>query len=400
MPKTLKTSKRSLLCKLAASGPISMRLLKQVECKNWRVRQLVDCDLRADQQGNVIDHYLVDWDLSDHGLECDLSWEPDYNISQDLKNEFHRLREENYMIMNGPPLDQPVRKMPSRRCKPVTALPVALPSLSPVALPSLSPVALPSLSPVVPIAPVELASVHPSVGHVPPPVSDAARTMVPSATSFRSTAIFPIAPVDTCSTIDPCMELLSLIPLANKKPAKRRLVFSSLQDNSKNTDLNAGMDHSRINLQHLESKMEANGETSLPLLLLPPQSKTIVQDLASGTSTKNITIMKELELREKQCSRYQSDSTEDDEYVPLCSADVANDYQSDSTEDDEHVQDLSNGNIPDTDDSVDICAMYLAQNCTYDDLCAIYCKKQDNESVDEHKSRVHLNLLMHMHHVQ
>ena len=384
MPKTLKTSKRSLLCKLAASGPISMRLLKQVECKNWRVRQLVDCDLRADQQGNVIDHYLVDWDLSDHGLECDLSWEPDYNISQDLKNEFHRLREENYMIMNGPPLDQPVRKMPSRRCKPVTALPVALPSLSPV----------------VPIAPVELASVHPSVGHVPPPVSDAARTMVPSATSFRSTAIFPIAPVDTCSTIDPCMELLSLIPLANKKPAKRRLVFSSLQDNSKNTDLNAGMDHSRINLQHLESKMEANGETSLPLLLLPPQSKTIVQDLASGTSTKNITIMKELELREKQCSRYQSDSTEDDEYVPRCSGDVANDYQSDSTEDDEHVQDLSNGNIPDTDDSVDICAMYLAQNCTYDDLCAIYCKKQDNESVDEHKSRVHLNLLMHMHHVQ
>lgn len=391
MPKTLKTTKRSLLSKLAACGPISMRLSKQVECKNWRVRQLVDCDLRADQHGNLVNHYLIDWDISEHGLECDLSWEPDYNISQDLKNEFHRLREENYMIMNGPPIDQPVRKMPSRRCKPVTAL-----------VASVEPVGLPSLSPVVPIAPVELASLHQSVGHVPPPVSVASRTMVPSATSFRSTAIFPSALVDNCSTIDPCMEFLSLIPLAKKKPAKRRLVFSSLQDNSKNADLIAGMDHSQINLQHLDNKMEAIGEPSIPLLLLPPpskdsalpnhDSKTIVP---SGTSTKNCAILEELELREKQCSRYnsdrqspdgyQSDLTEDDEYVPQNNVWKTLD---------KYVLDSSNGNIPDTADSMEINfdiqqrmrnsnavigGIWTAQNCSYEDLCAIYCQKQDNE---------------------
>lgn len=41
-------------------------------------------------------------------------------------------------------------------------------------------------------------------------------------------------------------------------------------------------------------------------------------------------------------------------------------------------------------------AIWTAPNCSYDDLCAIYCKKQDDESVEEHKSRVYLNLLLHM----
>jgi hypothetical protein len=267
-----------------------MRLSKQVECKNWRVRQLVDCDLRADQRGNLVNHYLIDWDLAEHGLECDLSWEPDYNISQDLKNEFHRLRGQNYMIMNGPPVDKPSRIMPVRRCKTVT-LPIA----------SVEPINLPSLSPVVPIGPIELDSLHQSDGNVPPPVSVASRTMVSFATSFRSTAIFPTAPVDICGTVDPWNRP------PKKQPAKRRLVFPYLHDNLK-----------------------------MPILMLPPPVKanvfpshvtvpTNVQNFASDTSKKNCTTLEELKIREKQCNSYQSDKQ------------IQDGYQSDSTDDDEYV---------------------------------------------------------------
>jgi hypothetical protein len=292
MPKTSKTTKRSLLYKLTAgNGPISMRLLKQVECKNWRVRQLVDCDLRQDQHGDFLDHYLVDWDLSDHGFECDLSWEPEYNISQDLKNEFHRLRGQNYMIMNGPPVDKPSRIMPVRRCKTV-ALPIT----------SVKPINLPSLSPVVPIGPIELDSLHQSDGNVPPPVSVASSTMVSSATSFRSTAIFPTAPVDICGTVDPWNRSLK------KQPAKRRLVFPYLQDNLKMPILMLPL------------------PVKVSLLASPVKVPTNFKNFASVTSKKNSTTLEELKIREKQCNSYQSDkqspdgyqseSTDDDEYVP------------------------------------------------------------------------------------
>jgi hypothetical protein len=343
MPKTI--NKRSLLNKLTTVGPISRRISKQIASQNWRVRQLVDHDLRRDQHGDVIDHYLVDWDLSDHGFECDLSWEPEYNISQDLKNEFHRLRGQNYMIMNGPPVEKADRTMPLRRCKSTSFDLASLPSIAPVSLASL-----------------------------------------------------PLVEPDT-------IDFYPQAPLVNK-----RLLFSTCTNDQ----------------QKLYN--------SMPILMLPPpitslHFNTVVQNSSNCNLPKNDTILEVLKLRQtiSPVVQYQSDdnsttedymsdedSTTDDEeylhqrdicYVPDSPLQLRN-MQLDDDADilDEYVPNspCDNNNILNNAPLTQCClikplgAIWTAPNCSYEDLCAIYCKKQDNESVDEHKSRVYLNLLMHM----
>ena len=98
MPKTLKTSKRSLLCKLAGNGPISLKIREQIKTKNWKVDQLVDKDVRRDvNTGGMATHYLVLWNVEDYGMESDLTWEPYYNISRDVIDVFEKKRNPLYV---------------------------------------------------------------------------------------------------------------------------------------------------------------------------------------------------------------------------------------------------------------------------------------------------------------
>jgi hypothetical protein len=318
-----------------------------------------------------------------HGFECELSWEPEYNISQDLKNEFHRLRGQNYMIMNGPPLEKADRIMPLRRCKSTTHALACQPPIALVALAS------PPL-----VTPVDLAS----------PLQVAPVALV------QSNVVLPTSLANTCNTLIP--------PISSHNEPTRRRLFSTC------------------------TNTQPESYNSMPVLILPPPIPSFPSDITDTlvhisspncTLTKNDTILEMLQLRQQKptVTQYLSDDdsttedymsvyncgpTDDDKYVhqcdighvldsPLQTRNLRNDDDAEIWKSyDEYVP-----NSPCADNNLlnrpppmqcpliePLGAIWTAPNCSYDDLCAIYCNKQEDESVEEHKSRVYLNLLMHM----
>jgi len=178
-----KTTKRSLINALSAPGPIGRRLSKQVQDKIWMVNQLVDTDFRADQNGEMVDHYLVDWDLSNfcnsrNDFEFDLSWEPHYNISRDLIDDFHKQRGQQHLVI--PPIDyqEIVRINPARVCKKTTAASFHAPLTSSPALMASSPALMAS-------SPALMASSPALMASSPAPLTSSFATTTPSASQSR-----------------------------------------------------------------------------------------------------------------------------------------------------------------------------------------------------------------------